>query len=127
MRNCHAGFALVTVVLAGARGFVASGSGATRRPRSEGDQDLGLDHGVGGRVAHRGVHEDGRRLPEAATRARRSRSTTRASSALAQQIQGGAPADVFASADGANMQKFVTGGQVTTDPIDFTANSSPSW
>ena len=31
---------------------------------------------------------------------------------LAQQIQGGAPADVFASADGANMQKLVTGGQV---------------
>jgi molybdate transport system substrate-binding protein len=45
-----------------------------------------------------------------------------ASSALATQIQGGAPADVFASADGANMQKVVTSGQVTTDPIDFTAN-----
>jgi molybdate transport system substrate-binding protein len=45
-----------------------------------------------------------------------------ASSTLAQQIQGGAPADVFASADGANMQKLVTGGQVTTDPIDFASN-----
>jgi molybdate transport system substrate-binding protein len=45
-----------------------------------------------------------------------------ASSALAAQIQGGAPADVFASADGANMQKVVTSGQVTTDPADFTAN-----
>ena len=45
-----------------------------------------------------------------------------ASSALASQIQGGAPADVFASADGANMQKVVTTGQVTSDPVDFTAN-----
>ena len=45
-----------------------------------------------------------------------------ASSALAAQIQGGAPADVFASADGANMQKVVATGQVTTDPTDFTAN-----
>ncbi|MFI5046948.1 MAG: molybdate ABC transporter substrate-binding protein [Acidimicrobiia bacterium] len=45
-----------------------------------------------------------------------------ASSALAAQIQGGAPADVFASADGSNMQKVVTTGQVTADPADFTAN-----
>jgi molybdate transport system substrate-binding protein len=45
-----------------------------------------------------------------------------ASSALATQIQGGAPADVFASADGSNMQKVVTSGQVTAEPVDFTAN-----
>ncbi len=45
-----------------------------------------------------------------------------ASSTLVQQIQGGAPADVFASADGANMQKLVSGGQVTADPVDFAAN-----
>jgi molybdate transport system substrate-binding protein len=45
-----------------------------------------------------------------------------ASSTLAQQIQGGAPADVFASADGANMQKVVTSGQVTTEPVDFVSN-----
>jgi molybdate transport system substrate-binding protein len=45
-----------------------------------------------------------------------------ASSTLAQQIQGGAPADVFASADGTNMQKLVTGGQVTADPTDFASN-----
>src|SRR5439155_21850210 len=38
------------------------------------------------------------------------------SSALVQQIQGGAPADVFASADGTNMQKLVSGGQVTAEP-----------
>ena len=38
-----------------------------------------------------------------------------------QQIQGGAPADVFASADGANMQKLVTGGQVTAEPTVFAA------
>ena len=29
---------------------------------------------------------------------------------------------MFASADGANMQKVVTTGQVTADPVDFTAN-----
>jgi molybdate transport system substrate-binding protein len=45
-----------------------------------------------------------------------------ASSTLAQQIQGGAPADVFASADGANMQKLVSGGQVTGEPTDFASN-----
>ena len=45
-----------------------------------------------------------------------------ASSALVTQIQGGAPADVFASADGSNMQKVVTGGQVTAEPTVFAAN-----
>jgi molybdate transport system substrate-binding protein len=41
---------------------------------------------------------------------------------LAQQIRGGAPADVFASADGANMQKLVNGQQVTADPTVFASN-----
>jgi molybdate transport system substrate-binding protein len=45
-----------------------------------------------------------------------------ASSALVTQIQGGAPADVFASADGTNMQKLVAGGQVTAEPTVFAAN-----
>ena len=45
-----------------------------------------------------------------------------ASSALVTQIQGGAPADVFASADGTNMQKLVSGGQVTAEPAVFAAN-----
>jgi molybdate transport system substrate-binding protein len=45
-----------------------------------------------------------------------------ASPTLVQQIQGGAPADVFASADGANMQKLVSGSQITTDPVDFASN-----
>ena len=44
------------------------------------------------------------------------------SSALVTQVQGGAPADVFASADGVNMQKLVTGGQVTTEPTVFATN-----
>jgi molybdate transport system substrate-binding protein len=45
-----------------------------------------------------------------------------ASSALVTQIQGGAPADAFASADGTNMQKLVSGGQVTAEPTVFAAN-----
>ena len=45
-----------------------------------------------------------------------------ASSALVQQIQGGAPADVFVSADGTNMQKLVSGGQVKAEPTVFAAN-----
>jgi len=45
-----------------------------------------------------------------------------ASSALVTQIQGGAPADAFASADGANMVKLVNGGQVTAEPTVFAAN-----
>jgi molybdate transport system substrate-binding protein len=46
-----------------------------------------------------------------------------ASSTLAQQILGGAPADVFASADRVNMRKLVRGGQVTAEPVDFVSNS----
>ena len=42
-----------------------------------------------------------------------------ASSALVLQIQGGAPVDVFASADEANMDKLVDGGQVTAKPVVF--------
>jgi molybdate transport system substrate-binding protein len=45
-----------------------------------------------------------------------------ASSALALQIQGGAPVDVFASADEANMDKLVDGGQVTAKPVRFARN-----
>jgi molybdate transport system substrate-binding protein len=46
-----------------------------------------------------------------------------ASSALVTQIQGGAPADVFASADGTNMMKLVNGGQITAEPTVFAANA----
>jgi molybdate transport system substrate-binding protein len=45
-----------------------------------------------------------------------------ASSALVLQIQGGAPVDVFASADEANMDKLVSGGEVTAKPVDFARN-----
>ena len=44
------------------------------------------------------------------------------SSALVTQIQGGAPADVFASADLANMDKLVTSGKVTASPQTFARN-----
>jgi molybdate transport system substrate-binding protein len=43
------------------------------------------------------------------------------SQALVTQIQQGAPADVFASADQRNMQKLVDGGQVDT-PVTFAHN-----
>jgi molybdate transport system substrate-binding protein len=45
-----------------------------------------------------------------------------ASSALVLQVQSGAPVDVFASADEANMDKLVSGGQVTTTPVVFAQN-----
>jgi molybdate transport system substrate-binding protein len=45
-----------------------------------------------------------------------------ASSELATQIQQGAPADVFASADEANMQKVVDSGDVTATPKVFVRN-----
>lgn len=44
------------------------------------------------------------------------------SSALVTQIQGGAPADVFASADLTTMDKLVSGGQVTDTPTPFARN-----
>lgn len=43
------------------------------------------------------------------------------SSVLATQLIGGAPADVFASADEKNMAKVVDAG-LTADPVDFAAN-----
>jgi molybdate transport system substrate-binding protein len=45
-----------------------------------------------------------------------------ASSNLATQIRQGAPADVFASADEANLQKAVDSGDVTADPVVFAKN-----
>jgi molybdate transport system substrate-binding protein len=45
-----------------------------------------------------------------------------ASSELAAQIQQGAPADVFASADEANMQKVVDSGDVADTPTVFARN-----
>ena len=44
------------------------------------------------------------------------------SSALAQQINNGAPADVFASADQANMDKVVKGGKAAGSPQVFATN-----
>ncbi|WP_330182566.1 molybdate ABC transporter substrate-binding protein [Nocardia sp. NBC_01503] len=45
-----------------------------------------------------------------------------ASSALAEQIKQGAPADVFASAAPANMQQVVDAGDVTEQPATFVSN-----
>ena len=42
---------------------------------------------------------------------------------LAAQLAQGAPADVFASADTANMAKAVDGGLVSGAPVDFAANT----
>ncbi|MFI5716392.1 molybdate ABC transporter substrate-binding protein [Nocardia sp. NPDC051750] len=44
------------------------------------------------------------------------------SSALAEQIRQGAPADVFASAAPRNMEQVVTSGDVTTGPVTFVRN-----
>nr|WP_225443249.1 molybdate ABC transporter substrate-binding protein [Lolliginicoccus lacisalsi] len=44
------------------------------------------------------------------------------SSDLAAQLIAGASADVFASANEANMQKVVDAGLVASDPVDFAAN-----
>src|SRR5262245_59040454 len=44
------------------------------------------------------------------------------STTLAAQIQGGAAADVFASADTKNMQKLLDRGQVTATPVVFAKN-----
>ena len=45
------------------------------------------------------------------------------SSDLVAQIQQGAPADVFASADTANMDKAVSDDAVEGDPVDFASNT----
>ncbi len=48
--------------------------------------------------------------------------TFNGSSVLVTQIQGGAPADVFASADTANMTKLMTANLVTDTPVNFATN-----
>ena len=45
------------------------------------------------------------------------------SSDLVSQLTGGAPADVFASADTANMTKVVNAGLVAGNPVNFAANT----
>ncbi|MFL0456259.1 molybdate ABC transporter substrate-binding protein [Brachybacterium paraconglomeratum] len=45
------------------------------------------------------------------------------SSTLVEQIQQGAPADVFASADTKNMDKLTDAGLDAADPVDFTTNT----
>ncbi|MFC9894322.1 molybdate ABC transporter substrate-binding protein [Nocardia sp. NPDC127579] len=45
-----------------------------------------------------------------------------ASSALAQQVRQGAPADVFASAAPKNMQQVVDAGDITATPVTFVRN-----
>lgn len=45
------------------------------------------------------------------------------SSTLVKQIQEGAPADVFASADQANMDKLTSGGLTASQPTTFATNS----
>jgi molybdate transport system substrate-binding protein len=45
------------------------------------------------------------------------------SSTLVEQIQQGAPADVFASANTSNMDKLVESGLQGSDPVDFTSNT----
>lgn len=44
------------------------------------------------------------------------------SSGLVDQIAGGAPADVFASADGANMDRAVAEGLIEGEPVRFATN-----
>jgi molybdate transport system substrate-binding protein len=46
-----------------------------------------------------------------------------ASSALARQVEEGAPADVFASADEANMARVVDAGAIRGEPVVFATNS----
>ncbi|MGZ8803091.1 MAG: molybdate ABC transporter substrate-binding protein, partial [Mycobacterium sp.] len=45
------------------------------------------------------------------------------SSDLVAQLTQGAPADVFASADAANMAKAVDAGVITGEPVDFATNT----
>jgi molybdate transport system substrate-binding protein len=45
-----------------------------------------------------------------------------ASSALREQILAGAPADVFVSADAANVDQLVDAGETSGEPVDFASN-----
>ncbi|MGW5575051.1 molybdate ABC transporter substrate-binding protein [Nocardia thailandica] len=107
------------VVAAGAVALAATGCGSDRAAPSD---------GVGGTVtvfAAASLTETftalGKRF-EAAHPGTRVVFSFGASSALAQQIQQGAPADVFASAAPKNMQQVVDAGEVTATPVTFVRN-----
>ena len=59
---------------------------------------------------------------EAANPGVKVQSTFNGSSVLVTQIQGGAPADVFASADTANVTKLTSANLTTGTPVDFATN-----
>jgi molybdate transport system substrate-binding protein len=48
--------------------------------------------------------------------------STDSSAALATQVEQGAPADLFLSADRANVDRLVAGGLATDDPVTFAGN-----
>ena len=81
----------------------------------------GHDHGLGRIVADEGVHKIGKDF-EAAHPGTKVKFNFDASSTLVTQIQSGAPADVFASADQSNMDKVTSANLTGGTPIVFAKN-----
>ncbi len=81
-----------------------------------------LDLVVFGAASLKGVLEQAKPAYEAAHPGTRLTISTDSSATLATQIEQGAPADVFLSADTANPRRLVDGGFAEGDPVPFAAN-----
>ncbi|MDO5682046.1 MAG: molybdate ABC transporter substrate-binding protein [Propionibacteriaceae bacterium] len=95
-----------------------NGSGATPSPTPESSADAAP---IPGRTVVFAAASLNKAFPKAAGDADIAFSFD-GSSGLVDQITGGAPADVFASADRRNMDKAVTAGVIDGDPVMFATN-----
>ena len=108
---------LVALVVAVATAFAAAPAGASR-PAAKPSGSITVSAAASLTEAFTAIGEKFRKRNPKATVTFNFGS----SSSLVTQIQGGAPADVYASADLTNMDKLVAGGQVTTTPTPFARN-----
>jgi molybdate transport system substrate-binding protein len=109
--------AIVAVALAS---VVAACSGSTAPPAAPGSEPVELV--VFGAASLTGPLTDAAAAYEAANPSVQVTVSTDSSAALATQIQEGAPADVFLSADTTNAQALVDKGLAAAAPVNFAGN-----
>jgi molybdate transport system substrate-binding protein len=116
VRRAPAAALLLATVLLGA----CAGSPATTSPAPSASP---VDLTVFGAASLKGVLADAKAAYEAATPGVALTVSTDSSATLATQIEQGAPADVFLSADTKNPQRLVDGGFATGTPVAFAGNT----
>ena len=119
---------VIALLLLGAVLGLAAGCGSDPSTGAAGPEGVGTSSTITGTVtvfaaaSLTGAFEQAAEAFEAANPDAEVTLNFAASSALAQQINQGAPADVFASADQANMHKVVDAGNIAGEPEAFATN-----